>query len=327
MVSIASPLRYPGGKSGLSEFFGQVIRINGMRDPVYVEPYAGGAGAALELLFSERVSRVVFNDKDRCIFAFWRAILNQTEQFLDLLDSTTISIKEWRRQRKIYEHPKRHGQLRVGFATFFLNRCNRSGILVSGGPIGGHDQKGKWKINARFNKEGLRERIEKIGLYRDRIEVHNLDALDFLRSVVRPITSGRNSCLVYLDPPYYAKGKELYLNSYDHADHVTLAKYLSRSKFFNWVLTYDNVSQIRELYSEFKPQEFDLSYSAYERRTGRELLIHDPRLLMPGSLPRAVADTRRVRHPAPVSSRRSSSTRSSSTSRPRRAKPRHALRK
>lgn len=292
MVSIASPLRYPGGKSGLSDFFGRVTKINRMRDPIYVEPYAGGAGAALELLFSERVSRVVFNDKDRCIFAFWRAILNQTEQFLDLLDSTPVTIKEWRRQREIYEHPSQHGQLRLGFATFFLNRCNRSGILVTGGPIGGYDQKGKWKINARFNRKGLRERIEKIAIYRDRIEVHNLDALDFLRSVVRPITSRRNSCLVFLDPPYYAKGKELYLNAYNHADHVALARFLRRSRFFNWVLTYDNVPQIRELYSHLEPQEFDLSYSAYRRRMGRELLIHDSRLLMPDNLPnQMVADS------------------------------------
>jgi DNA adenine methylase len=285
MVSIASPLRYPGGKSGLSDFFGQTIKINRMRDPVYVEPYAGGAGAALELLFSERVSRIVLNDKDRCIFAFWKAILNQTEKFFDLLDSTPVTINEWQHQREIYEHPSRHSQLHLGFATFFLNRCNRSGILVTGGPIGGYDQKGKWKINARFNRAGLRERIERIVLYRDRIEVHNLDALDFLRSEVRPITSKRNACLVYLDPPYYAKGQELYLNSYSHADHVALVRFLSRSRFFNWVLTYDDVSQIRRLYSHFNPKEIGLTYSAYMRRRGQELLIHDPRLLLPDKLP------------------------------------------
>ncbi len=285
MGIIASPLRYPGGKTGLAGFLGRVLKVNKMRDAVYAEAYAGGAGAALSLLFSEKVSRVVLNDKDRCIHAFWRAVLNQTEQFLDLLDSTPVTIDEWRRQREVYDHPCRHGQLRLGFATFFLNRCNRSGILVSGGPIGGYAQKGKWKIHARFNRTGLRNRIEKIDLYRERIEVHNLDALVFLREVVRPITRKKAPCLVFLDPPYYAKGRQLYLDAYEHDDHAALARFLKRSRFFGWVLTYDNVPEIRQLYASLDPQAFDLSYSAYERRTGRELLMHDPRLSMPDELP------------------------------------------
>jgi len=289
MGNIASPLRYPGGKTTLAGFLAGVIKANKMQDGIYAEPYAGGAGAAISLLLSEKVSRVVLNDKDRSIYAFWRAILNQTEQFLDMLESTPVTVEEWRRQREVYKNPRRHGQLRLGFATFFLNRCNRSGIVVTGGPIGGQDQKGKWKIDARFNRTTLRDRIERIELYRERIEVHNLDALDFLRGVVRPITRKQNRCLVFLDPPYYAKGRDLYLNAYDHADHAALARFLRRTRFFRWVLTYDNVSQIRDLYATLDPQEFDLSYSAYERRTGRELLIHDPRLSMPDQLPGSVS--------------------------------------
>lgn len=285
MGQIASPLRYPGGKTRLTGFLAQVIKTNHMRDPVYVEPYAGGAGAALALLFSEKVSRIVLNDRDRCIYAFWRAVLNQTQQFLELLESTPITIKEWRRQREIYENPRRYGQLRLGFATFFLNRCNRSGIIVTGGPIGGYAQQGKWKVDARFNRETLRNRIEKIDVYRERIEVYNLDALDFLRTVVHTVTRREDPCLVFLDPPYYEKGGDLYLNSYNHANHTALARFLKRSRFFHWVLTYDNVSQIRELYANLDPVEFELSYSVYERRTGRELLIHDPRLSMPDTLP------------------------------------------
>jgi DNA adenine methylase len=285
MGNIASPLRYPGGKSGLTDFLGQVIKVNKMRDPVYAEPYAGGAGAALSLLFSEKVSHIVLNDKDRCIYAFWRAILNQTKQFLDLLESTAVTIDEWQNQREIYQSPSRYGQLRLGFATFYLNRCNRSGILVNGGPIGGFDQQSKWQIGARFNKSALREKIEKISLYRDRIEIHNLDALDLLRMVIRPIACKQNLCLVYLDPPYYEKGKNLYLNAYSNIDHAVLARFLKRTRFFNWILTYDNVPQIYEMYTNYAPKSFNLCYSAYKRRTGHELLIHDPRLLLPDKLP------------------------------------------
>lgn len=285
MGTIASPLRYPGGKRVLANFLARVIKVNRMRDPVYIEAYAGGAGAALALLFGEKVSHIVLNDKDPCVHAFWRAILNQTGRFLDLLETTPITIEEWRRQREIYNHPSRQGQLKLGFATFFLNRCNRSGILVSGGPIGGYAQEGKWRLDARFNRLALRDRIEKIELYRDRIEVHNLDALEFLRDTVRPITSRQTPCLVYLDPPYYAKGRQLYLNSYTHFDHVALARFLRKARFFKWVLTYDNVHQIRELYDEFACHPFNLSYSAYDRRIGSELLITDPRLSLPDEVP------------------------------------------
>ena len=177
MASTASPLRYPGGKSRLAGFLGRIIKTNRLCDPVYAEPYAGGAGAAFALLFAEKVSRVVLNDKDRCIYALWRSVLNQTAGFLHLLETTPVTIEEWHRQRDVYLHPSRHGQLQLGFATFFLNRCNRSGILATGGPIGGYSQEGDWKLDARFNRSGLRERIEKIDLYRDRIDFHNQSQL------------------------------------------------------------------------------------------------------------------------------------------------------
>ena len=280
-MHIASPLRYPGGKSRLTDFLSRVIKANGMRDPVYVEPFAGGAGAALSLLYSEKVTRIVLNDKDRCVYAFWRAAMYQTDAFIDLLESTPITIAEWRRQREIYLRPHRSGILKLGFATFYLNRCNRSGILMTGGPIGGIEQKGKWRIDARFNRSSLRDRIEKLNLFRDRIEIHNLDALDFLRTTVRPITRTSDSCLVYLDPPYYNKGQELYLNAFTHQDHAQLARFLGRARFFSWVMTYDNVKEIRSLYADWPRRGFDLDYTAHSRRKGKELFISDDRLRMP----------------------------------------------
>ena len=204
---------------------------------------------------------------------------------MKLIPEVHVTIDEWRHQREIYQHPGRHGQLRLGFATFFLNRCNRSGILVKGGPIGGYEQQGRWLIDARFNRITLRNRIEKIELYRDRIEIHNLDALEFLRKIVHPIASKKDSCLVYLDPPYYVKGRELYLNAYDDTDHAALAKYLKKTSFFNWILTYDNVPQIYELYADYEPNPFELSYSASRWRIGREIMINDPRLILPSNLP------------------------------------------
>ena len=280
MPEFASPLRYPGGKEGLSALLGRIIELNRLQDGVYAEPYAGGAGAGLRLLYGEFVSRILLNDLDYCINAFWRSVLGRTNQFLELLDNTPVTIEEWHKQRGIYLHPKRHSRLRVGFATFFLNRCNRSGILVDGGPIGGLNQTGKWKVDVRFYRETMRTRIERIAAYKDRVEVFNLDAIKFLRTVVSPL-SRKEDTFVYLDPPYYTKGNKLYLNFYEHSDHKDVGEYLKREHGFRWVMSYDNVAAIRRLYQGFRQVRFGVTYTAYKQRAGRELIICRHDILLP----------------------------------------------
>jgi DNA adenine methylase len=282
MPEHSSPLRYPGGKTALARLLGQIVALNKLGDCVYAEPYAGGAGAALSLLFAERVSKILINDADRCVYAFWWSLLKRPDAFLRLLDRTPVTISEWRRQREIYRSSPR-SRLELGFATFFLNRCNRSGIIMNGGPIGGIKQKGKWKLNARYNKAELRRRIEKIVMYRERIEVFNLDALDFLRKIVMPLST-RLRVFVYLDPPYYLKGKLLYLNAYDHEDHVKLATFIRGRRDLKWLISYDNAPQIKRIYQGMRRRPFDLSHSAFEHRQGQELLIHSDRLIIPGDI-------------------------------------------
>jgi DNA adenine methylase len=275
MPTPLSPLRYPGGKQALAPLLAQIVVANDLHDGTFVEPFAGGAGASLQLMVSEFVSSVVLNDADRRVFAFWRAALNQTEALVERIAEADISIKTWHRCRAVYDAPSRHSQMELAFSVFFLNRCNRSGILSGGGPIGGYKQNGNWKLDARFNRDELISRIRRIAEYRDRIEVRREDALELLKAL--PKVSGREP-IVYLDPPYYKKGQRLYLNAMEHQDHVALAAFLHSSPPFRWILTYDNVAAIRGLYRDMKRHQFTLSYSAYERRTGKELLIVDPRI-------------------------------------------------
>lgn len=273
MPTAFSPLRYPGGKQVLSSLLAHLVRLNGANEGVYVEPYAGGAGAALSLLFGEHVERIVINDADPSIAAMWRAMLSQTKAFIELINTTPLNIREWKRQRETYQKCNgRRSCLKVGFATFYLNRCNRSGIIASGGPIGGMDQSGTWKIDARFNREELSRRVQKIALFRDRIELYNLDAIELLNRHVKKIRTAK-PVFVYLDPPYYVKGSNLYLNYYKPADHAKLATYLKAKSQFHWVLSYDNAPEIRTLYKPLRTLRFDLDYSARERSKGKELLI------------------------------------------------------
>jgi DNA adenine methylase len=288
MANLAnSPLRYPGGKQILSRVVSHLIQLNGSSGGTYLEPYAGGAGVALAMLFGEHVQNVLINDADPRIYAFWDAVLNHTEDFVELLKKTPTTVREWSRQRRIYQHPHRHHHVHVGFATFFLNRCNRSGIIASGGPIGGIRQTGHWKIDARFNREDLERRIRKIVMYRDRISISKADALDFLGGALGPL-KGKRKPFAYLDPPYYTKGRDLYLNYYSHDDHAKLSKFLKHETDYPWILSYDKAPEIVKLYSGFRQVHFSLDYSARERRQGKELMIFRRQLAFPSSWVRSI---------------------------------------
>ncbi|MHB1342708.1 MAG: DNA adenine methylase [Coriobacteriia bacterium] len=276
--SVHSPLRYPGGKAVLAAFLSRVIEINEFSDGVYAEPFAGGAGAALELLYSGRVERIMLNDADPCVFAFWESVLAHPDEFIRLLEGTPVTVDEWKRQREVYLSPAEHTGVEVGFATFFLNRCNRSGILLNAGPIGGYDQSGAWKIDARFNRQELRRRIEKLSLFSEHIAASNLDALDFLRG---PVADVGDEVFVYLDPPYYVKGSKLYMNHYGAEDHANLARFMADQTSFRWIMSYDNVVEIRDLYRGMSITPFSLQYSAQGRSAGSELLIHTADLKVP----------------------------------------------
>lgn len=282
MTASHSPLRYPGGKQILGKVLGHLIERNAGHGANYAEPYAGGAGAALQLLFEDRVERICINDYDSRIFAFWWSMLNEPIRFLERLKNIPVTVQEWRQQRTVYLNEGENERFDVGFATFFLNRCNRSGIIGNGGVIGGLDQAGNYKIDARFNRDELARRIKRIQAYRDRIELSNLDAIDFLTGLSsRPDIAP--SLFVYLDPPYYAKGQQLYLNYYRHADHEKLARYLLDDATFDWVLTYDKAPEIQSLYSSVRQVAFRLGYSARGRRNEREIMILKPELDFPKS--------------------------------------------
>jgi DNA adenine methylase len=262
-----TPLRYPGGKSSLFSFFGSIVERNGLTHVKYVEPYAGGAGAALSLLILRKVDSIVINDLDRAVYAFWKAITEDTDRFIRRIRETPITINEWYRQREVYRQ-KDTDLYDLGFATFFLNRTNRSGIL-DGGVIGGINQTGKWLIDARFNKESLIRKIEIIAEHKQHIEVLNEDGLEVIRRY-----ADVPAVLFYVDPPYYFKGSLLYLNSYNHNDHSRLAELLNSLTDTRWILSYDNVPQVRALYSaRAKQYEFSLYYHAHASKQGSEIMV------------------------------------------------------
>ncbi len=277
--SILSPLRYPGGKAGLFKFVVEVIRRNDRFGCSYYEPFAGGAGCALKLLAEGIVSRIVLNDADPCIYAFWQAALNETEEFIEKIHKTPLTVESWKIQKAIWKNHANERIFNIGFATFFLNRCNRSGIVDKSGPIGGFSQKGEWKIDARYNSQTLAERIKFIGLNKNEISIFNSDAIDFMQS---NFTSRRNnSKFVYLDPPYYMTGKRLYFNTFNDEKHLHLSKFMKRQIKLKWLITYDNNSFIRKQYSSFRLYYYHLCYSLQNKQKAKELVVVPDNMNMP----------------------------------------------
>ncbi len=263
-----SPLRYPGGKRKLANFFKVIVQENDLSDGHYIELYAGGAAIALDLLFGEYVSQVHINDLDPAIYAFWYSVLYETESLCSQIEETDVTMDEWYRQKEIQEQPEEVSLLTLGFSTFFLNRTNRSGILF-GGVIGGKDQNGPYKIDARFNKSNLIRRIRRIGRYRSRITIYRQDAAAFIQDTLPNIPQ---RALVYLDPPYYRKGKALYKNFYEREDHEHVAK-LVGDIGQRWIVTYDNTEQIKSMYADYPSIVYSLHYSAADRYEGSEVMF------------------------------------------------------
>ena len=271
-----SPLRYPGGKSKLAPFVSLVIKKANLQNPVYIEPFAGGAGTALELLFDGTVSEIVINDYDKAIYSMWKAILTNTRKFIKMIEDTPINDAEWRRQKEIYNTQNKKYSLELGFAAFYLNRTNRSGIL-SAGPIGGHDQTGNYLIDARFNKNDLITRIKKIAKYRHKIHLYNYDVRTFINVYAQKYIA---NAFVYFDPPYYHKGKQLYKNFFEHKDHEQI-----RDLILNlncpWIVTYDDVEEIRTIYNAYQGYNFDLVYGVANTGLNSEIMFLSDQALVP----------------------------------------------
>lgn len=286
-----SPLRYPGGKGKLARFLTSVIRENHLSDGLYVEPYAGGAAIACELLLKGVVRKIHINDLDPAIYSFWHSVVHDTEPLLKKIADTPITVDEWERQKRIFRAEVQSPSLALGFAMFFLNRTNRSGIL-NAGPIGGKGQSGNWKIDARFNKISLTNLISDIAQFSAKINVTQLDAVDLVKSYQ---FSSPPRTLIYFDPPYYEKGRHLYYNYYSEDDHKQVSNSIRRLTTCNWIVSYDDVEPIRALYADEACLRYQIGYSARNVVQGSEAMFFSESLDIP-SVKGSMRET--SRHPS-----------------------------
>lgn len=277
MSRYKTPLRYPGGKQKLAPFIFEVMKENDLVGGHYAEPYAGGSGVAIDLLLSGSASHIHLNDICPGIYAFWRSVLTQTETFCRRISRASMTVEEWRRQKEIFSRALEHEQIDVGFSMFYLNRCNRSGI-ISGGVIGGLKQVGRWKMDARFPRNELIRRIEAIAGMKKSITLKKWDAERYIREYIPGLPK---NTLVYCDPPYFHKADRLYRNYYGPEDHERIARAIQRHIKHYWVVSYDNAPEIRKYYSQRRSFLYGLQYNAATAYKGTEVFFFADKLELP----------------------------------------------
>jgi DNA adenine methylase len=213
------------------------------------------------------------NDADIRVYSAWRAIITETDRFLDRIRLTKVDLDEWHTSIDLLQNidPRTEYSFELGFAAYFVNRTSRSGIILGAGPIGGYKQTGQWKIDARWYRDTMTARVAWIGKVRDQIVLTNEDALVFMaRSRTRlPLQDS----LIFVDPPYVEVGSRLYLNAMDEGKHSALADMLQGGTFPHWVLTYDNHPLIRQLYARQKIETITVNYSLRTTRKEKEILV------------------------------------------------------
>ena len=272
-----SPLRYPGGKGKLASFMEYMIDQLGHRGGTYIEPFAGGAGIAMELLLRNVVSRIVINDYDKAVWSFWKAILTETDRFVEEIRTVPLTVDEWQKQHEILVTKNDKYSFELGFAAFYLNRTNRSGI-IKGGVIGGQEQAKDWKMDVRFKREELVTRIQRIAARKKDIKLYNKDVNSFIKNYV-PLYE--ENALIYFDPPYFRKGQQLYMNFFNYKDHVRIEQEIREHVNCDWIITYDYEPQIEEIYHNYNLRLYDLNYSVSTKRKANELMIFKDGIIIP----------------------------------------------
>lgn len=265
-----TPLRYPGGKSKIYNRIVSILEKNFDHTNItYVELFAGGAGVALKLLYHKKVKIIHLNDADYSIYILWKMILEKNKELKEKIQNAVFTIEEWNKQKNIFEQFKKNkivNDLDLAYSVLYLNRCNYSGI-ITGGVMGGLQQNGTYKMNARFNQKKLCNQLSWIYQQRKNIKITNEDAKVILQQL-----HNRNM-FVYLDPPYVLNGKRLYFKYFQEIDHILLQQAVSKLNC-KWIMTYDNVDVIKQLYSDFYQSDLDIQYTMNTKKKITEIMIY-----------------------------------------------------
>lgn len=281
-MTSTSPLRYPGGKARFTTFIQESIIASGEEIRLFVEPFCGGAGAAIALLDSESVDSIALNDADPLVASFWKIVFGKScrsrrdiDWLIRKVENTIISIDEWKIQKALQPTNTRE----AAWKCLFLNRTSFNGILHKSGPIGGWEQINR-TLDVRFNRERLVTRLRELFALRDSVE--RVDCMGWQRFCTR--YRNEDDAYLYLDPPYYHRAEQLYKYLFNERMHRSMRDYLVDLQI-PWLLSYDDAPEVRALYTNrdgIDGRVIDQTYSTHPvggaSFIGRELVFSNREL-------------------------------------------------
>jgi len=201
------------------------------------EPFAGTASVTFYLLRNKMVDYYHINDVDQGVTSLWQTVKDNPEALIDAVMSYSPNVSDF------YDFKSDPGArlFDMAFRKLVLHQVSFSGLgAMAGGPLGGRAQAGKYNVDCRWSPLKLAKGIEACST--------------LLNSSDGVVTSGgwegvvdsavKAKGFLYLDPPYYVKGRELYVSG--ELDHGALATALMSAEDF--VLSYDDAPEVRELY-------------------------------------------------------------------------------
>ncbi len=252
-----TPLRYPGGKATLINYVKKFLHSNEISVDYILEPYAGTASVSIGLLRDNILSHAYINNADQMVYAFWKTIIDNNNEFIEMVNSVDVTLDTWYEYKKyVIDNPlTKFNEKDVAMAFLFLNRTSFSGIIKAG-PLGGKNQISKYGISSRFNKKKISDKIHFLNQFSDKINVSNQDGIGFMKDRAREYPD----VFIYVDPPYYKVGRLLYNAYFMQKQHEELASYLKSMEEQPWLLSYNNEEFILNLYSEKNSQEIYLDY-------------------------------------------------------------------
>lgn len=278
-------IRYPGAKNKLVKSILNslpeelVVPLHVSSNVHYVEPFfgSGAIGIAVMRLMHRRAS-VTVADADIGIASLWRAVKDSPYELCRRIKQYAPSVESF------YELKSLDGTFTdtvdTGFRKLALHRISVSGFgYMAGGPIGGRSQAGDYTVDCRWRPDRMVSRVERLSaLFNrfDNLQILHADVFDVLESANKT-TASYEQTFVYLDPPYYEKGDQLYKHKFTPQNHEDLAAALKGADF-DWAISYDDHPEIRRLYGGATVKRLEITYTNAvctdpTRRKNHEVLI------------------------------------------------------
>ncbi len=229
-------------------------------------------------------------DRDPWIASFWRTVFWDTDWLIKQIMDAPVTLDTWYSLKEMNPQTQRE----QAWTCLFLNRTSFSGILRQEvGPLGGKTQDSHYKIDCRFPRQTLIERIYQIASFRDHIyavwEMSWENAIAQIQEEQRKGTLSKYNTFFYFDPPFFEKADALYRYYFTQQDHLRLRDTLLRLED-KWLLSYDSAEQVEALYGEAiasntngtKKSSMELVYTVSkvrERKKGKEVILSNLEIL------------------------------------------------